>query len=77
MVKMLPHLRVIPGIYSPNEKKAVQFILVDYESALCAGVAFHGSFNAMKNYVSHKEVQKVKRAPKSGYISHAVYGNLS
>ncbi|KAM0483172.1 hypothetical protein ACHAPX_002620 [Trichoderma viride] len=77
MLEKLPHLRVIPGIYSPNEKKAAQFILVDYESALCAGVAFHGSFNAMKNYVSHKEVQKVKGALKSGYISHAVYGNLS
>ncbi|EHK41176.1 uncharacterized protein TrAtP1_004603 [Trichoderma atroviride] len=69
MLAKIPHMRVMPGIYSPNERKAEQSVLVDYESALCAGVTFHGSLDAMEKYVFHKEDQKVTAALKSGAIA--------
>ena len=45
-------------LYSSREKKVTHTILVDYESALCAGVALHGSLTAMNEYVSDKEARK-------------------
>jgi hypothetical protein len=49
----LPGMRSIPGTYSPNEKKGRgRLALVDSESALCAGIALHGSSSAMEQYVS-------------------------
>ncbi|OTB03205.1 hypothetical protein M426DRAFT_181004 [Hypoxylon sp. CI-4A] len=59
-IEKLPRMRVIPGTYSPNEKKVTQSVLVDYESALRAGVELHGSLSAMHKYVSDMEVQKVQ-----------------
>lgn len=54
----LPRMTVIPGTYSPNGKKASKSVLIDYESALCAGVALHGSLCAMRKYTSDMETQK-------------------
>jgi hypothetical protein len=55
-IKTLPRMRVIPGIYSPNERKIAPSVsvLVDYESALHAGCALHGSSAAMHQYVSDR-----------------------
>lgn len=47
-VKTLPRMRVIPGIYSPNEKKAKSIILVDYRSAVDAGTSRCGSLGRME-----------------------------
>lgn len=59
MVKTLPWMRVVPGIYSPNEKKAAKSTLVDYESCLDTAIALHGSLTAMRKYVSDMEARKL------------------
>lgn len=61
IIKTLPRMRVIPGTYSPNEKKVgVPSVLVDYESALRAGVSRHGSLSAMHEYVANMEARKLQ-----------------
>lgn len=72
MLAKIPHMRVMPGIYSPNEKKALECVLVDYKSARCAGIAFHGSLDAMEKYVSHKKDQKITAALNSGAIARRI-----
>ncbi|RSL54808.1 hypothetical protein CEP54_009685 [Fusarium duplospermum] len=62
IVDTLPRMRVVPGIYSPNEKKAVKSILVDYKSCLDTAVALHGSMSAMRKYVSDMEARKPRAA---------------
>ncbi|KZM18262.1 ATP binding [Ascochyta rabiei] len=37
LVQQLPLMQVVPGKYSPNEKFTPVAVLVDYESAFCAG----------------------------------------
>ncbi|KAL7927972.1 hypothetical protein ACQKWADRAFT_278365 [Trichoderma austrokoningii] len=75
-MKKLPQMRAIPGIYSPDEKKTARYVLFDYESALCAGVAFHGSFDAMNKFVSHKEAQRVKTAQNPGPVARRIRQRL-
>ncbi|GAW24919.1 hypothetical protein ANO14919_145150 [Xylariales sp. No.14919] len=58
IVNKLPCMRVIPGTYSPNEKKVARCILVDYESARIAGITAHGSISAMTRFVSDLQTQK-------------------
>ncbi|KAK5997052.1 hypothetical protein PT974_02403 [Cladobotryum mycophilum] len=58
IVETLPRMSAIPGIYSPNEKKATRCVLVDYDSARCAGISLYGSLEAMENYVSDRAEQK-------------------
>lgn len=72
MLAKTPHMRVMSGICSPNEKKAKQSGLIDYESALCAGVMFHGPFDAVENYMLHTKDQKITAALESEAM-HAVY----
>lgn len=60
-------MKIIPGIYSPNEKKVARSTLVDYEAALRAGVARHGSLEAMLRYVSNAEV--IRNASAIGRLS--------
>ncbi|CZR48372.1 uncharacterized protein FPRO_12982 [Fusarium proliferatum ET1] len=57
-VQKLPCLRVIPGTYSPNEKKANETFLVDYEAALNWAVAHHGSLDAMHTYVTNQNAKR-------------------
>ncbi|KAI1399366.1 hypothetical protein F4819DRAFT_420819 [Hypoxylon fuscum] len=56
-VEALPRMRVLPGLYSPSRKKATPLVLVDYESALNAGISLHGSLSNMQQYVEHKKAQ--------------------
>ncbi|CBX92668.1 hypothetical protein LEMA_P053740.1 [Plenodomus lingam JN3] len=51
-VERLPSMRVIPGRYSPNEKLAPCTVLVDYESAFCAGIERDGSESALQKHAS-------------------------
>lgn len=60
MVKTLPWMRAVPGIYSPSEKRAFECILVDYKSCLDTAVALHGSLTAMRKYVSDTEARKLQ-----------------
>jgi hypothetical protein len=61
IISTLPHMRVIRGIYSPNEKKVgAPSVLVDYGSALRAGISLHGSLSAMNKYVADMEAQKLQ-----------------
>lgn len=57
-----PHMNVIPNIYSPNEMKVSRpSTLVDYESALHAGIELHGSLGAMNNYTSDMEAIELRK----------------
>ncbi|KAF2962981.1 hypothetical protein GQX73_g10596 [Xylaria multiplex] len=58
IINKLPCMRVIPGTYSPNEKKTPQCILVDCKSALTAGITAHGSIRAMDTFVSDLKTQR-------------------
>jgi hypothetical protein len=60
IVETLPHMLVVPGTYAPNMKKASGTILIDYQSALCAGVLLHGSVNAMEKYVSRAKARDME-----------------
>ena len=60
IIETLPRMKVIPGIYSPNEKKAARSVLVDYDSALNAAVRYHGSIDTMRAYVSRRETQDLE-----------------
>lgn len=60
VIETLPRMTVVPGVYSPVKKKAKQRILVDYESALNAGIALHGSSSAMQQHVSEMEAQRLQ-----------------
>lgn len=54
-------MRVICGTYSPNMKKVrAPSVLVDYESALHAGVSLHGSLSAMHKYVEDMETHRLQ-----------------
>ncbi|KFA71054.1 hypothetical protein S40288_05533 [Stachybotrys chartarum IBT 40288] len=73
MVATLPRMRVKPGIYSPNEKKAPSATLVDYRCALRAGVARHGSLAAMRAFVADAQAGELqaysRRAEEAGHTS--------
>ncbi|KAI9163462.1 hypothetical protein HJFPF1_05076 [Paramyrothecium foliicola] len=61
VVNTLPRMKVIPGIYSPNEKKVrAPSVLVDYESAFHAGVLVHGSLGAMYSFAAKAEARKLQ-----------------
>jgi len=61
IINALPRMRAIPGTYSPNERRVhAPSVLVDYESALHAGISLHGSLSAMQKYVADMEAQKVQ-----------------
>lgn len=65
IINKLPHMRSIPGTYSPNEKKRVKRLrLVDFKSAYQAGVNLHGSSDAMKRYVADLAIQKLREFEK-------------
>ncbi|KAL9625317.1 MAG: hypothetical protein Q9160_000380 [Pyrenula sp. 1 TL-2023] len=62
IMKTLPRMRVIRGTYSPNEKRVcAPSVLVDYESALHAGISLHGSVSAMLKYVADMKTQKLDK----------------
>jgi len=62
IIDMLPHMRSIPGTYSPNERKCRDRLsLVDPNSARQAGINFHGSTSAMERYVSDLAAQKLQK----------------
>jgi hypothetical protein len=56
----LTHMLVVPGTYAPNMKKANQTLLIDYQSALYAGVLLHGSVNAMNKHVSRTKAKDME-----------------
>ncbi|KAJ6441513.1 F-box domain-containing protein [Purpureocillium lavendulum] len=55
LVKALPSMRALPGVYTRYERKLHRVVLVDYESARLAGIARHGSEAAMRAYVEGDE----------------------
>ncbi|KAH8680724.1 hypothetical protein BX600DRAFT_428707 [Xylariales sp. PMI_506] len=73
-------MKAIRGTYSPNEKAVrAPSVLVDYESALHAGISLHGSVSAMRKYVADVEAQKLEEyeakvaaVQKSGSITRRV-----
>ena len=61
ILNTLPHMRSIPGTYSPKAKKCNRRLtLVDSESAYHAGITLHGSLSAMQQYVSDVAAQKLE-----------------
>ena len=62
IIGTLPHMRSIPGTYSPNEKICrAQLSLVDSGSARRAGIALHGSFSAVEQHVSDVAARKLQQ----------------
>ncbi|KAI1770009.1 hypothetical protein F4818DRAFT_450600 [Hypoxylon cercidicola] len=60
IINTLPRMRVLLGTYSPNVRRVcAPSVLVDYESALHAGISHHGSLSAMQEYVTDMKVQKL------------------
>ena len=63
IVKTLPRMRSIPGLYSPKGKKVRDRItLVDRESARQAGITLHGTATAMDRYVFEEQRKLGRRA---------------
>ena len=55
ILRSLPTMKSMPGIYSPGEKKVrKQLTLVDPDCACRVGIALHGSVSTMEKYVSSK-----------------------
>ena len=53
ILRSLPTMKSVPGIYSSNKKKVrKQLTLVDSDCARRAGIAVHGCLSVMKKYVS-------------------------
>ena len=60
-VDKLPHMRSIPGTYSPNRKRAKgRLLLVDFDSARCAGIAIHGCTTAMEQHVASSMTEELQ-----------------
>lgn len=58
VLENVPHMTVVPGIYSPNVRKARKCVLVDPRSAFEAGIALHGSISAMEESVADLETRR-------------------
>ncbi|KAI0506230.1 hypothetical protein F5B22DRAFT_471880 [Xylaria bambusicola] len=58
VIKDLPCVKIVYGRYSPDQRRPIHSVLVDYESARDAGIAKHGSVEAMNSYVSDLAAQK-------------------
>lgn len=77
-------MRVMPGTYSPNEKRlSTASVVVDYEAAFQAGVSLHGSSDAMREYVEAMETRRfqahsarVAGARKSGAVTRPFDGKV-
>ncbi|KAI0190834.1 hypothetical protein F4808DRAFT_398638 [Astrocystis sublimbata] len=76
-VNRSPCMRVIPGLYSPNEKKVSRCVLVDYESTRSAGIEAHGSASAMDKFVLDLETQKLEEFEARKAEAHASEGGQS
>ena len=61
IVNALPHMRSIPGKYTMSERRVrMRIPLVDFDRAFHAGVALHGSTDAMEKYVSDRAAQSLQ-----------------
>ncbi|OAQ83736.1 F-box domain-containing protein [Purpureocillium lilacinum] len=69
IVNALPHVRALPGVYTPREKKLHRVVLVDYASARHAGIAHHGSEAAMNRYMEATRVAQVQAYNAKGTAS--------
>lgn len=58
IVETLPCMKTIRGVYAVREVGTPSSVRVDYESALRAGIARHGSMEAMEKYVTDPEIQE-------------------
>ena len=68
VAESLPHMRSMPGTYSPKRKKSSQrFTLVSYEDARRAAVAFHGSEAAMVQHLSDAACQIFSLSPRAPF----------
>jgi hypothetical protein len=53
VIDILPHMKSIPGTFSPNGRKCKNRLrLVDHDSARCAGIKIHGTAITMEQYVA-------------------------
>lgn len=59
-VDTLPHMFLLPGMYTWSEKNPTQSTLVESGSALAAGIALHGSETEMDCYVSNSKSKEMK-----------------
>jgi hypothetical protein len=52
-IQILPHMKTLPGIYSPGERKFSRSItLFDFDSILRIAIEHHGSLDAVKGYIA-------------------------
>ncbi|KAF1989194.1 hypothetical protein K402DRAFT_411230 [Aulographum hederae CBS 113979] len=79
LVKTLPSMRSLTGIYSPNEKKVtISQTLIDYQVAYQAGLSFHGSATAVGRQLEEEHNQYmrgVKRLRKADEPFDGLSGN--
>lgn len=61
IIANLPHMKSVPGCYSPNERSCrARLILYDYESARCAAETYHGSAAAMQQRVDGVALKRLE-----------------
>lgn len=69
VVDTLPHMKAIPGQYSPARVASVESVFVDSESALNVGLEIHGSSDAMTRNVIAKELERINEYSRRRYES--------
>ncbi|KAJ3466028.1 hypothetical protein FSOLCH5_006176 [Fusarium solani] len=67
VVDTLPHMKVMPGVYSPARVASVECVFVDSESALNAGLEIHGSSDVMTETVIEKEMERINEYSRRRY----------
>ncbi|KAI8689703.1 hypothetical protein LRP88_14003 [Fusarium phalaenopsidis] len=67
VVDTLPHMKVMPGVYSPARVASVESVFVDSESALNAGLEIHGSSDVMTETVIEKEMERINEYSRRRY----------
>ncbi|KAK5633136.1 hypothetical protein RRF57_008850 [Xylaria bambusicola] len=58
VIKTPPCVEIVDGKYLLGKRSPIRSVLVDYESARNAGIADHGSVDAMDKYVLDLTAQK-------------------
>ncbi|KAJ4209868.1 hypothetical protein NW767_000146 [Fusarium falciforme] len=67
VVDTLPHMKVMPGVYSPARVASVESVFVDSEGALNAGLEIHGSSDVMTETVIEKEMERINEYSRRRY----------
>ncbi|KAL2691497.1 hypothetical protein Neosp_001883 [[Neocosmospora] mangrovei] len=67
IVDTLPHMKAMPGKYSPARVASVESVFVDSESALNVGLEIHGSSDVMTETVIEKEMERINEYSRRRY----------